>query len=58
MKILHLKLASNASLKRFTDYLETLQNNHPELVTFDLAELKNDVETGMYLILVSHKDMV
>jgi mevalonate kinase len=39
MKILHLKL-SNASLKRFTDYLETLQNNHPELVTFDLPELK------------------
>jgi mevalonate kinase len=33
-------IASNASLKRFTDYLETLQNNHPELVTFDLAELK------------------
>jgi mevalonate kinase len=32
--------------KRF-NYLETLQNNHPELVT-DLAELKNDVETGMY----------
>jgi hypothetical protein len=25
---------------------------------FDLAELKSDVETGMYLILVSHKDMV
>jgi mevalonate kinase len=33
-------IASNADLKRFTDYLETLQNNHPELVTFDLAELK------------------
>lgn len=41
-------IASNASLKRFTDYLETLQNDHPELVTFDLAELKSDVETGMY----------
>jgi mevalonate kinase len=39
-------IASNASLKRFTDYLETLQNDHPELV-FDLAELKS-VETGMY----------
>jgi hypothetical protein len=26
MKILHLKLLQNASLKRFTDYLETLQN--------------------------------
>ncbi|WP_016990941.1 mevalonate kinase [Flavobacterium sp. ACAM 123] len=41
-------IASNASLKRFTDYLETLQNDHPELVTFDLGELKSDVETGMY----------
>jgi mevalonate kinase len=40
-------IASNASLKRFTDYLETLQNNHPELVTFDLR-IKSDVETGMY----------
>jgi alpha-L-fucosidase len=40
-------IASNASLKRFTDYLETLQNNHPELVTFD-CWIKNDVETGMY----------
>jgi mevalonate kinase len=33
-------------LKRFADYLETLQNDQPELV-FDLAELKS-VETGMY----------
>jgi mevalonate kinase len=44
-------------LKRFTDYLETLQNNHPELVTFDLAELKSDVETGMYFDSSIHKDM-
>jgi mevalonate kinase len=41
-------IASNASLKRFADYLETLQNEHPELVTFDLAELKSDIDTGMY----------
>jgi mevalonate kinase len=41
-------IASNASLKRFADYLETVQNEHPELVTFDLAELKSDIDTGMY----------
>jgi hypothetical protein len=51
-------IASNASLKRFTDYLETLQNNHPELVTFDLAELKMMLKLECILILVSHKDMV
>ena len=41
-------IASNASLKRYATYLETLQTEQPELVTFDLATLKNDVETGMY----------
>lgn len=36
---------SNASLRRFSSYLETLDNN---LVSFDLASLKKDVEGGMY----------
>jgi mevalonate kinase len=36
---------SNASLKRFTTYLESLDN---ELVTFDLDALKKDVDAGMY----------
>jgi mevalonate kinase len=36
---------SNASLKRFTTYLESLDN---ELVSFDLDALKKDVDAGMY----------
>jgi hypothetical protein len=43
---------SEWDLKRFTDYLETLQNNHPELVT-DLAELKVMLKLECILILVS-----
>ncbi|GGC84279.1 mevalonate kinase [Flavobacterium lutivivi] len=39
---------SNASLKRFVDYLEQLQNDQPELVTFNLELLKADVNRGMY----------
>lgn len=39
---------SNGNLKRFVSYLETLQNEQPDLVTFDLKTLKNDVATGMY----------
>lgn len=39
---------SNASLKRFVDYLEQLQNDQPELVTFNLELLKTDVNRGMY----------
>ncbi|MGC4040531.1 MAG: mevalonate kinase [Flavobacterium sp.] len=41
-------LKSNASLKRFVAYLEQLQNDQPELVTFNIADLKADVERGMY----------
>ena len=41
-------IKSNGHLKRFVTYLETLQNEQPELVTFDIDLLKNDVETGMY----------
>tara|TARA_R110002012_G_scaffold312248_1_gene522737 strand:+ start:319326 stop:320255 length:930 start_codon:yes stop_codon:yes gene_type:complete len=36
---------SNLSLKRFADYLETI---NPELVVFDIETLKADVEAGMY----------
>ncbi len=36
---------SNASLKRFLIYLEALQ---PDLVTFNLEALKEDLERGMY----------
>jgi mevalonate kinase len=41
-------IQSNKNLNRFVSYLETLQHNQPELVTFDLVSLKNDVATGMY----------
>lgn len=41
-------IASNASLNRFATYLDTLQTEQPELVTFDLAALKSDIESGMY----------
>lgn len=37
---------SNASLKRFLVHLEALQQ--PELVTFNLKALKEDLERGMY----------
>ncbi|QIE59439.1 mevalonate kinase [Rasiella rasia] len=39
---------SNDALKRFADYLETLQKNEPELVTFDIEKLNADVEAGLY----------
>ena len=41
-------IKSNASLKRFVTYLEQLQNEQSELVTFNLEVLKADVERGMY----------
>lgn len=41
-------IASNKSLRSFASYLEVLQTQQPELVTFDLENLKNDVESGMY----------
>ncbi len=41
-------LKSNESLRKFVVYLEQLQNDQPELVTFNLATLKMDVERGMY----------
>lgn len=39
---------SNASLKRFVTYLEQLQKDQPESVTFNINALKTDVERGMY----------
>lgn len=39
---------SNASLSRFALYLENLQNDQPELVTFDLDALHKDIAAGMY----------
>jgi mevalonate kinase len=41
-------LQSNSNLKRYVFYLENLQREQSELVTFDLDALKSDVETGMY----------
>jgi mevalonate kinase len=41
-------IESNKKLSLYLTYLETLQNEQPDLVTFDLATLKNDVSTGMY----------
>ncbi|MEZ4803589.1 MAG: mevalonate kinase [Gelidibacter sp.] len=38
-------LKSNTNLKRFVAYLK---NIHPELVTFDMDALENDVNAGMY----------
>lgn len=41
-------LKSNESLMRFVNYLEHLQASQPELVTFNLSDLKLDVARGMY----------
>lgn len=41
-------LKSNNSLRKYVTYLEALQNEQPELVTFDINSLKNDTEAGMY----------
>ncbi len=41
-------IKSNENLKRFVSYLENLQTEQPELVTFDLDTLRNDVATGMF----------
>ena len=41
-------IKSNQSLQRFATYLEQLQQEQPELVTFNLETLKVDVARGMY----------
>ena len=35
-------------MKRFVTYLESLQTEQPDLVTFDILTLKNNVDSGMY----------
>lgn len=39
---------SNDALKRFSDYLEKLQEEKPDLVTFNIEALKSDVAEGLY----------
>lgn len=41
-------IKSNESLKRFAAYLEELQSEQPELVSFNMEALKADVVNGMY----------
>ena len=41
-------IKSNQNLGRFVSYLEQLQTEQPELVTFDLVNLQKDVASGMY----------
>ena len=41
-------IKSNESLQRFTTYLERLQQQNPELASFNLEVLKNDVNHGMF----------
>jgi len=41
-------IKSNASLRKFVTYLEQLQNEQSQLVTFNLEALRADVERGMY----------
>ncbi|HZH69101.1 MAG TPA: mevalonate kinase [Flavobacteriaceae bacterium] len=38
---------SNDSLKRFVDYLQTLQEQQPNLVQFDLKAMQEDVNKGL-----------
>ena len=41
-------LASNRNLRKFTAYLETVQRESPELISFDLDALKADLDEGMF----------
>lgn len=41
-------IKSNESLKRFAVYLAQVQNEQPNLVTFNLEVLNQDIERGMY----------
>ena len=41
-------LKSNEGLHRFATYLEQLQSEQPNLVTFDIERLKSDIAKGMY----------
>lgn len=39
---------SNGGLKRFAEYLDNLQTENPNLVSFDMEALKADAENGLY----------
>jgi len=39
---------SNSALREFVSYLEMVQKNSPNLVSFDFKSLKSDVDEGMY----------
>jgi mevalonate kinase len=41
-------IKSNGNLKRFVSYLQALQTEQPDLVTFNIDLLNSDVEAGMY----------
>jgi mevalonate kinase len=41
-------IKSNQNLKRLASHLATLQEEQPELVTFNLESLNSDIENGMY----------
>ncbi|MEO0058721.1 MAG: hypothetical protein RLZZ312_368 [Bacteroidota bacterium] len=41
-------ISSNGHLRRFAAYLKNLQNQEPQLVTFNIDALKTDVQNGMY----------
>ena len=41
-------IKSNTYLKEFVLYLEKIQNEEPQLVSFDFEILRNDVNAGMY----------
>ena len=41
---------SNHALSRFSSHLETLEQSHPGLISFDLDALNKDIEQGMYFV--------
>lgn len=41
-------LKSNESLLKFSHYLNQLQTENPDLVTFNIEALQNDIASGMY----------
>jgi mevalonate kinase len=56
MKTLPEAIASNASLKRFASYLETLQSEQSDLVSFDIEVLKAILKLECILIPLFLKD--
>lgn len=41
-------LASNTNLRKFADYLDGARKQHPEMPEFDLDQLRQDLDEGMY----------